>query len=63
VVSRSEDRLDRLWLDLRECLLEGGAHEDQLGAMRAAFMCGAHAAVVALATGRHAVGGRSSSAT
>jgi hypothetical protein len=50
-MTRRDDRLDRLWLDLRECLLEGGAREDQIGAMRAAFFCGAHACVVALSQG------------
>jgi hypothetical protein len=51
VVKAVEDRLDRQWLELRECLLEGGALEDQLGAMRAAFFCGAHGAVAVLAQG------------
>lgn len=49
------DLLDRQWRELRACLVEGGAREDQLGAMRAAFMCGAHATVAVMAMGRDAI--------
>lgn len=49
------DLLDRQWLELRACLVGGGAREDQLGAMRAAFMCGAHATVAVMAMGRDAI--------
>lgn len=53
-MAHSDDLLDRQWQGLRACLLEGGAREDQLGAMRAAFFCGAHATIAMLARGRDA---------
>jgi hypothetical protein len=46
--------LDEQWRELRVHLAMGGATENELGAMRAAFFCGAHACIAVLATGRGA---------